>query len=193
MFADYDTHRLNSKRSWPKYKQRKKHKMTKQFQKVVGIFGIVLLVAVFFAKYPTSAQNRDDNSNLSANARLIEGVWDAQVTIRNCQTGIAGPTFRAMDLFVRGGAVVDTNSAPPSTRGPGFGSWEHLGGRSFTSTLRFFLYNPDGSFAGVRRIAQDIQLNEAADGWASTVNITVTAANGTVTNACATATATRFD
>src|SRR3982750_2663847 len=154
--------------------------MTKKFQKALGISTLLLLAAVMFVKYPALAQRNGDQSNLSANARSIEGVWDAQVTIRNCASGIPGPTFRAMDLFIRGGSVVDTNSAPPSTRGPGMGTWEHLGGQNFTSTLRFFLYNPDGSLAGVRRIAQNIELNDAGDAWSSTVNIVVTAPNGVV-------------
>src|SRR4051812_30354818 len=120
--------------------------MTRTFQKIVGISVLLVVAAALLVKNPASAQKHEDQSNLSANARLIEGVWDVQVTIRNCESGVAGPTFRAMDLFIRGGSVVDTNSAPPSTRGPGFGEWEYLGRGAYTSTLRFFLYNSDGTF-----------------------------------------------
>jgi hypothetical protein len=165
--------------------------MTKTFRRALGL-SIVLLVAVMvLVKYPAFAQKGDDHSEHSANARVIEGVWDVQVTIRDCQSGNSITGFRAMDLFIRGGSVVDTNSAPTATRGPGLGSWDYSGGRSFNATLRFFMYKPDGTFLGVRRVAQDIEVNEAGDGWTSTVN-TITTVNGTDTIGCATAVATRF-
>lgn len=102
---------------------------------------------------------------------LIEGVWDSRVTIRNCQTGAALTTFRAMETFVRGGSLVDTNAAPTSTRGPGFGRWQHEQGSQFSATFRFFLYNPDGSFAGVRRVSRTIFVD--GDNLTSVVNIEV--------------------
>jgi len=41
----------------------------------------------------------------------------------------------------------------------------------YTATLRFFLYNPDGTFAGVRRVKRTIELN--GDDLTSMVNIEV--------------------
>jgi hypothetical protein len=127
-------------------------------------------------------------------SKSIEGVWNATVTIRNCQNGTPITSFKAMDLFVQGGSVVDTNAAPPNTRGPGFGTWEFLGEHQFASTIRFFLYNPDGTFAGVRRIAQDITVGEDNNTWESTVSITVYNPAGDLTStACATAAAQRAE
>jgi hypothetical protein len=129
---------------------------------------------------------------LGKGARALEGTWMVNVTIRNCDTGAPLAAFKAMDMFIQGGSLVDTNAAPPSTRGPGFGSWESVGYHDFRSTLRFFLYNPDGSFAGVRRIAQDISMDQTDDAWASTVGITVfNPAGDQVATACGTAVAVR--
>ena len=142
----------------------------------------------------TSSQERSLAGPIGRGPRAIEGTWNGTVTIRNCQTGAALVSFRAMDLFIQGGALVDTNAAPPSTRGPGFGSWEFLGDHRYTATLRFFLYNPDGSFAGVRRIAQDITVGEDNNSWESTVAIAVfDPAGNQVATACATAAATRAE
>ena len=141
--------------------------------------------------------NRDAVSladNGGKGSRALEGTWNVVVTIRNCQTGTAITSFKAMDLFIQGGSVVDTNAAPPSTRGPGFGSWEFLGDHNFRTTLRFYLYNLDGSFAGVRRIAQEISVGEDNNTWESTVGITVfNPAGDQVATACGTSAAVRAE
>jgi len=130
--------------------------------------------------------------NTGKGSRALEGAWMATVTIRNCDTGAPVATFKAMDLFIQGGSVVDTNAAPPSTRGPGMGSWEFVSGPDFKSVLRFFLYNPDGTFAGVRRIAQNITVGDDNNTWESTVGITVfNPAGDQVATACGTAVAAR--
>jgi hypothetical protein len=132
--------------------------------------------------------------SIGKGSRAIEGTWMATVTIRNCETGAPVASFKAMDLFIQGGSVVDTNAAPPSTRGPGMGSWEFLGDHEFTSTLRFFLYNPDGTFAGVRRIAQNITIGADNNTWESTVGITVFNPAGVqVATACGTAVSARAE
>ena len=141
--------------------------------------------------------SRDPDSladNSGKGSRALEGTWNVIVTIRNCQTGASLTSFKAMDLFIQGGSVVDTNAAPPSTRGPGFGSWEFLGDHDFNTTLRFFLYNPDGTFAGVRRIAQNIAMGDDNNSWESTVGITVfNPAGDQIATACGTAVASRAE
>jgi len=140
-------------------------------------------------------QPQENSSEISGKAKkeeLIEGVWDSRVTIRNCQTGAALTTFRAMETFVRGGSLIDTNAAPTSTRGPGFGRWEHEQGSQFNATFRFFLYNPDGSFAGVRRVSRTIFVD--GDNLTSVVNIEVFDTNDVlVSTACATEVARRVE
>ncbi|MEO8572686.1 MAG: hypothetical protein ABI481_01860 [Pyrinomonadaceae bacterium] len=176
--------------------------MNSRMMKRILSASITLFTLVAFAQLTSYSQKSADEaesdfSQLSLadggkGSRAIEGTWNALVTIRNCQTGDAIAAFKAMDLFIQGGAVVDTNSAPPNTRGPGFGSWEFVGNQNFRSTIRFFLYSPDGSFAGVRRIAQNISLDEENNSWMSSVAITVyDPAGNLVTTACATSMATR--
>jgi hypothetical protein len=97
-----------------------------------------------------------------------------------------------METFIRGGSLVDTTAAPTSTRGPGFGRWHYVKGSEFTATFRFFLYNPDGSFAGVRRVSRTILVD--GDNLTSVVNIEVFDPNdGLVSTACATEIAKRVE
>jgi hypothetical protein len=52
----------------------------------------------------------------------VEGLWQSVITSTDCTTGNPLGTFRGMNMLHRGGTVSDTNFAPPSTRGPGFGT-----------------------------------------------------------------------
>lgn len=173
-----------------------------------AISGLALAVifALAAAPIPASAQEtkdkqveqrQEDSVEIAANVKKeerIEGVWESTVTIRNCQTGNPLAMFRAMEMFVHGGSLVDTNAAPPSTRGPGFGRWQYVAGNQFTATFRFFLYNPDGSFAGVRRVSRVIELVGAGDDLISTVSIQVFDPNNNlISTACATEVARRVE
>ena len=177
--------------------------MNKVSLKTILGMALVIIVVLAAVRVPASAQEardtdkqrQNDSDEMSANAKKaerIEGVWDARATIVNCQTGNPVVTFRAMTTFLHGGSMLDTNANPPATRGPGFGRWQYLGGSQYSSTFRFFLYNPDGTFAGVRRVTQAIDLN--GDDLTSTVNIEVFDPNDNlVTTACATSVAKRVE
>ena len=147
------------------------------------------------AKETQEKQIHEDLNEISGSSKKedrILGVWDSRVTIRNCQTGNPIANFRAMETFLSGGGLIDTNAAPPSTRGPGFGKWQFTGGSQYTATFRFFLYNADGSFAGVRRVSRTIDVD--GNTLTSTVSIEVFDTNDAlVSTACATEIATRVE
>jgi hypothetical protein len=54
--------------------------------------------------------------------------------------------------------------APPLQRGtPGLGSWQHVGGRHYTASFRFFRCNgSDDSFAGTQTASVDTELSKDA-------------------------------
>jgi len=94
----------------------------------------------------------------------IEGVWFANVTAVDCQTGAVLPNvtpFRGLYMFSHDGSL--TNEAaflvPTPRRSSGLGAWRHSQAQGYTSTFRFFRFNPDGSFLVMRRVASTIVLN----------------------------------
>ncbi len=139
-------------------------------------------------------QRSEKSRQSSANARKIEGVWEAQVTIRDCQTGDPIITFRAMVMYIRGGSLMVTGNTPPTATGPGFGRWQHLGGRHYYSTFRFFQYNPDGSFAGLQRVTRRTTLSRGGDAFTTTASGEIFDANDNlIGSGCATETAKRVE
>src|SRR6185295_4262014 len=90
-----------------------------------------------------------------AKARRIEGTWQVQVTLQNCQTGAALRTAPAFLTFEQGGTLVETTTVFSSAqRSPGHGFWEHTGGKTFKAVSKAFIFNPDGTWAGTQTLTQ---------------------------------------
>ena len=161
------------------------------FLKTIGAaLAIVALAA--FVQVLVSAQ---DNDGGYKGARGLEGVWDVQVTSRNCETGEAIRTFPAMQTFAQGGTLSDWGSGnPPSRRGSGHGIWSNVSGQDFASAFEFFRFNADGTLAGKQISRAQIELSHDGESYTSsnTAQLLDVDGNLTATN-CSTATATRFE
>ena len=84
----------------------------------------------------------------------MEGVWLAQVTPVDCQTGaiIANAVpFRGLNMFGHDGSLTNEAGFLVSNplRSSGVGTWKHTQGHTYTSRFRFFRYNPDGSIVTI--------------------------------------------
>jgi hypothetical protein len=122
----------------------------------------------------------------------IEGLWSSQVTVTNCQTGAVMRSFAALNLFARGGTVIDTDSQPPTGHGPGFGVWTDKGAAQYTSSFQFYRFNTDGSLAGSQQIARTITLAAGGQSFTSDLNVSILDTNGnSIGSACGTETATK--
>jgi hypothetical protein len=89
---------------------------------------------------------------------------------------------------------LETSSGLPTRRGPGLGTWQFLGGQSYSAVFRFFRFNPDGSFAGTRRVARTIELSDDSNQFTTTATDEIFDANDVlIQTGCATETATRLE
>jgi hypothetical protein len=153
---------------------------------------LAFVLALTFTHRLVSAQEDQHETQLetsshhaSAQSRRLEGVWEAQVTQRNCLTGDALRSFRGMTTFLREGASISTNNTPNPPLA--LGRWKYLGGRRYQDVGRFFRYNPDGSFAGVQRITRNLELNQAGNQMTGTVSIEIfDASDHLIQTGCAT-------
>jgi len=128
-------------------------------------------------------------------ARRLEGTWQVQVTLRNCQTGAVLRTAPAFLTFAAGGTLVETTTVfSSSQRGPGHGFWEHTGGKTFKAVSKAFFFNADGTWGGTQTLTQQIEFGDDPDMFNSTATTEVVAPNGTVIlSGCATAAAHRME
>jgi hypothetical protein len=71
----------------------------------------------------------------AAQALTVQGVWYVQVTIRDCDTGIAlAPPVRSLVTFAAGGTLhesVGGGGFAPGQRSDGHGTWTHKAGGTY--------------------------------------------------------------
>jgi hypothetical protein len=116
--------------------------MKTRYLKIISgmALGTVLALTVTqISAFPQSAQKQQG----------IEGVWDARITVVQCDTDkVISTGGRAMLMFINGGGLTVIN--PDFRRTASLGTWRHLRGRNYTAVNRFFAFNADGSFAGTQ-------------------------------------------
>jgi hypothetical protein len=146
------------------------------------IVSTIILAGLAFA--PTSAR--------ADGGRALQGVWDSQVTLTDCE-GHTIASFRALEMFGEGGTVTSVDNTPPTGHGPGLGQWEFLGDHMYSAPFQFFNFNSDGSFAEVQKIERTIKLMHQGSTYASSVTFQAIDPNGNVVRSgCGSEAATRI-
>ncbi len=179
--------------------------MKNTFLKTIGGMALAILMLAMFAPVWVSAQDngneqkldeqtQKDSSEQSGGGRL-EGTWDAQVTIRICQTGAAIRTFASIGTFMYGGTMLDSTSGiPQAQKTPGQGVWSHVSGNTYRFSFKSFSFDAGGNFTGWTIIRHDADLNSKATEYTSAGTAEVYAPNGNlIFTGCSTSTATRFE
>ena len=123
------------------------------------------------------------------------GVWEVDISFRDCSTGNVLRTRPGLMTFMPGGVMQEFGTGTaPNDRSDAQGVWKHATGRTFTSVSKAFRFAADGSFAGSMRLYREFSLS--ADG--SSIEVTVNsriydAAGNLITNGCATEIGTRLE
>jgi hypothetical protein len=121
-----------------------------------AIVGLALAISLLLMMGPVRV------SGQSGEGRL-EGTWDVQVTIRNCQTGAEIRTFTSLTTFMSGGTLLDsTSGTPQALKTPGQGVWNHVGGNTYRFSFKYFSFDPGGNFTGSTKVTHEAAL--ASDG-----------------------------
>jgi hypothetical protein len=97
------------------------------------------------------------SQTLQAQQRTLEGVWDVSVTVTNCNTGALIRTVRSLQAFHHDGTIVET--ANTASRGISEGTWSNAGAQTYDAKYWFFRYNPDGTFASIAKLSDEIVLD----------------------------------
>jgi hypothetical protein len=164
----------------------RRQKMRNIFLKALGAIALAISLSTMFAPAWGSAQNGGGR---------LEGTWDVQVTIRNCQTGAEIRTFASLTTFIFGGITVDsTSGTPQALKTPGQGVWSHLSGDTYRFSFKSFSFDAGNNFTGWTKITHDATLDSNGSQYTSAGTAEVHAPNGAlIFTGCSTTTATRFE
>ncbi len=160
---------------------------------------ITFVIALVFALTITSMtvfgqDNADQQLSRSRNesGNKIEGVWQNEVTVRDCQSGTPFFTFKSLTTFMQGGTMLEDAAFESPFRTSGHGIWQKTHGRQYIAAWTFFAFAPDGSFIGSRKVSATINLN-SANSTTSDATVEIYDANGNLlVRGCSSATSTRF-
>ena len=133
-------------------------------------------------------------SGQSGGGRL-EGTWNVQVTLRNCQTGAEIRTFASLTTFMFGGTTLDSTSGiPQALKTPGQGVWSHVSGNTYRFSFKSFSFDAGGNFTGSTKIIHEAVLDSNGMEYSSAGTAEVYDPNGNlILTGCSTTTATRFE
>ena len=166
--------------------------MKRNFVKTIG--GTVLAFMVISALTFGLVFAQDESKSEDGGGRL-DGTWNVQVTIRNCQNNAAIRSFASLTTFMSGGTLLDSTSGIPQTlHTPGHGVWIHTGGREYKLSFKSFNFDAGGNFTGWTIIRHFALLSSRANKYESFGTSEIYAPNGNlVFTGCSTTTATRFE
>ena len=177
--------------------------MKSSFLKMAGTAAMTILSIVTLAGIAVTAQetaNTPQAENLSPEGGLgsfhrdLEGTWDVQVTIRNCQNGAPIKTFPSVTTFFFGGEAMDSSSgAPQAAKTPAHGTWWNLGGRRYHFKFKHFNFDAGGNATGWAVVTQDVDMNRRgtayeSEGFAQFYNMS----GDLLSTGCSSTTAVRF-
>jgi hypothetical protein len=156
------------------------------FLKALGGIALVISLSAMFTPAWVSGQGGGGR---------LEGTWDVQVTIRNCQTGAEIRSFASVTTFMFGGTIIDSTSGiPQALRTPGQGVWSHVSGDTYRFSFKSFSFDAGGNFTGRTKITHEAALDSNGMQYSSAGTAEVYAPNGTlISTGCSTTTATRFE
>ncbi len=135
----------------------------------------------------------DAHAQAASTPDPIEGFWQSNVSLTDCNSGAAIGGFRGLSTFQQGGTASADNNQPSATKGTAMGTWKKTAAGTYVVDLRFWRYAADGTPAGQQRLTRTITLG--ADGKSLTSTIQTQAldtSDNVVKAACGTETGARI-
>ena len=128
-------------------------------------------------------------------AKGLQGTWRVQLTVRDCQTGVALRTFPALFTFAKGGTLSATTAGQlPALSTTNLGVWRHTDGHAYSAVSESFVFSTAGVWTQTHRLTRAIEIGNNKDEFTDTVGLQIFDTNGNViVTGCATSVGSRFE
>jgi len=163
----------------------------KRFSKTLMVAVAVMSSAVL-AQPPAHAKS-EVNPNASASFNAIVGLWDVQVSVAHCVTGVVLSSFNAMHKFEVGGTGQVVPAGNPTSLSAHMMIWRHVSGGDYLASIKMFRYDGSGNYIGWIELNNEVSINAAADEYEGTgIADIYDAAGNQVGMSCPTLVGTRY-
>lgn len=131
--------------------------------------------------------------SVNAQENRIVGVWDVQVNLLNCSTGVQFASFRGLNKYELGGTAQVVPATNPTALSPHVGIWSHVEGNNYRLAFKMFRFDPAGNNIGWQIVRFDVAIDEETSLYAGSGEAKVFDSSGNlVGKSCPTITGTRF-
>jgi hypothetical protein len=176
--------------------KQQKEKMKRKLTKIFCMAGGLAVLITMGTPNTALAQRVGGGPSIPSQVEpSLQGTWDNQVNVIDCQTGNPITSFRSLIVFMAGGTVTETTSGTaPALRTPGEGVWRHTTANNFVLRFKHFRFNTQNVLLGWNIIQAEVSLDAAGNAYTSAATIEVYDPNGVLlATACAETLGTRFE
>jgi len=157
-----------------------------------AVVPLIALAAVLFAASSTAVAQSEE----SGSARGLEGTWNAQLTVSDCDNpNTVLRTFPAKFAYAKGGTLTVTTAGQlPSLNTPGLGVWNHMYGRTYSAVSEAFIFSSAGAWTSTQRLTRVIVVSRDAKAYTDAVALEILDTSGhVIVTGCATSVASRME
>ncbi|MDM0064965.1 hypothetical protein [Variovorax sp. J31P207] len=122
----------------------------------------------------------DDDRQREKGPEGIVGVWESTATVRDCNNGVAITSFKGLSTFNVGGTASYGSNSPPALTSASMGTWRRESRRTYSITLVFYRFSPDGALVGMQKSKGTRTLSEDENSFTGAVNGQITDAAGNI-------------
>ena len=157
-----------------------------------AVVPLIALAAVLFAASSTAVAQSEE----SGSARGLEGTWNAQLTVTDCNNpNTVLRTFPAKFSYAKGGTLTVTTAGQlPSLNTPGLGVWNHMYGSTYSAVSEAFIFSSAGAWTSTQRLTRVIVVSRDAKAYTDAVALEILDTSGhVIVTGCATSVASRME
>jgi len=133
----------------------------KRLSVVVGM-ALSLLIGTFVAQSVFAAGIGPDPKTSARDSRIV-GLWDVEVSVENCMTGVPVASFVAMHKYELGGTGQVVPASNPTALSEHSMIWSHVKGNDYRMAAKMFRFDAIGNYIGWIVIRNEVSINKHAD------------------------------
>jgi hypothetical protein len=127
-------------------------------KRAISVVALALLGALVAAGAISAAAGQDPGRGRADAGHALAGTW---LVTSNRPAPL--PPLAILQTFTDDGSTIESPNEPSATRTPAYGSWKHIEGRLYASTVLSFRFDPaTGTYLGRTKVDRTIEL--APDG-----------------------------
>lgn len=154
--ADYDTHSRKTTSQLAVGADDERNGRTMKTSTLNSVLRSVVILAVLASGANSLLSAQTGGAVLQNN---IQGLWDVDVTIHDCDTGAVLGGFKGLHKYEAGGTAQLVPATNPAALSPHVGVWSQTGRNSYRLAFKMFRFDETGNNIGWNVVRSNVALS----------------------------------